>query len=198
MSSRHYAIFDFDGTIFNGDSLKAFSVFSRGWVQVTRSVIRTSPYLIGFALSLISNHKAKELLFASLFANMKYDDFCSLGEKFVSVIEKKSIPQTIDHINRLQSLGYKIIIASASCEEWIAPWANKNGITTVIATRPQVVNDHLTGFFDSPNCHGNEKVRRIVEKFPDIVNNYIEVFTDSIKADAPLISLSCRHYIIKS
>lgn len=198
MTTQRFAIYDFDGTIFRGDSFIKFSIFSLGWFRALIKSIRAFPYLMGYALGFCSNNKAKESLFSALFSSMDYRKYCQNGARFSAIIEKYSIRQTIESIRSHRSEGYEIIIASASCYEWIKPWATTYGITHVVATQPQVKTGLLTGHFETPNCFGQEKILRLKASFPEISNSYVEVFTDSKKKDAPLISLSCKHHIIKS
>lgn len=65
------------------------------------------------------------------------------------------------------SQGHEVYIVSASMAEWIRPWASENGVNRVIGTKPEVDADgRLTGRFASTNCHGREKVRRLLEREP--------------------------------
>lgn len=193
---KKLAVFDFDGTLYKGDSLFSFAFFSRGCIKVIMSFLKALPWMIGYVMHLCTNDQAKEKLFSFLFSNMDYEAFCRKGSDFVEIIEKKCNKHTLRWLKELKNQGYRIIIISASCPEWISPWASLHGVDNVIGTEPEVLNNKLTGYFKSPNCFGIEKVIRLISVIPNIDEYDIEAFTDSIKSDYPLISISCRSHLI--
>ena len=81
------------------------------------------------------------------------------------------------------------IIISASPEFLIAPICHQLGVA-VMGTRV----DNRTGIFDGENCHGEEKVRRLYEVYPDAE---IDEFYSDMYCDTPLARLAKSAYIVK-
>ena len=81
------------------------------------------------------------------------------------------------------------IIISASPEFLLAPICKQLGVT-LMGTRV----DNRTGLFDGENCHGEEKVRRLYEVYPDAE---VDEFYSDMYCDTPLARLAKRAYIVK-
>ena len=80
------------------------------------------------------------------------------------------------------------VIISASPEFLLKPLEKKYHFT-VIATK---VNKK-TGLFESKNCHDVEKIRRYEEQFHKKIK---EFYTDSIKADKPMLEYAKVGYVV--
>ena len=59
-----------------------------------------------------------------------------------------------------QQRGDRIIVVSASMENWLNPWCEMRSLE-LLSTRLEVEQGMLTGKFATANCHGKEKVNRI-------------------------------------
>lgn len=184
------AIFDFDGTITRRDSFLPFLFFCFGYGKVFFIAVTSIPILLMYRLGLVSNSKAKEIVFGKFFRGMGEDDFNRLSRSYSlkrisPVIRIKALEKIIRHGDR----GDRVMIISASMENWIRPWADAHGIGHVIATRVEIKDGRLTGRFSSPNCHGKEKVRRLVETMGSLDHYHICSYGDS-KGDQALLDLS--------
>jgi phosphatidylglycerophosphatase C len=173
------AAFDFDGTIIKHDSLFVFIKFAVSTGRIILSALKNLPYLVLFKLKLYPNYKAKEKLFTSLFKGVTLDAFNKLCHDFVPKIDSMVKPEAMDKIHWHQQEGHQVIIISASVENWIQPWASQVGIDTILATKIEVKDGKLTGKFLSKNCHGPEKVNRILEHFPGRENYELYAYGDS-------------------
>jgi HAD superfamily hydrolase (TIGR01490 family) len=161
--NRTLALFDFDGTITHKDSLFAFIRFVKGRSRFFWGMVRLLPMLIANKIGLISNDKAKEKMLAYYFKGMNYAEFKRLGEKFCT----EKLPEilkraALDKINWHRSKHHRVIVVSASVEEWIRPWTESMHIE-LLCTEMEVNDNRLTGKFSTPNCNGEEKVKRIKE-----------------------------------
>ena len=187
--AKRIAVFDFDGTIYKGDSFIDFAIFCRGKSRLFFSIISNILSLIKWKTDIIDNGKAKENLFGSLFRNYDYKSFLNSADKFTKIIESKLNNDTYTKLlNHLKS-GDKVFIVTASPAEWILPWANKNNITMVIGTKLEINNEVLTGRFSSANCYGKEKLRRFLEQEPIRDEYELYCYGDS-KGDKELMEIS--------
>jgi len=183
------AAFDFDGTITKRDTLPFFIWFAVTINRLLTGTMLIAPFVVLFKLKFIPNYKAKERLFKTFFAGIELDKFNILSEKFSSNIEKIVNPAALEKIRWHQQRGHEVIIISASAENWIRPWATAHGIDTILATRLEVKNNFITGNFLTKNCHGPEKVQRLLEKYPDRENYILYAYGDS-NGDKELLALA--------
>jgi HAD superfamily phosphoserine phosphatase-like hydrolase len=149
-------IYDFDGTIYNGDSTK----------DIIKYGLKKHPFMVMKCL-----RQAKKL---NKEFNMGLATFEQVKETMLSFIFKienypKFINDFVDsHMNKIKPL-YKSrhtdndVIVSASYDLWLNQFARKLGIRNVIATRVDM-NGKILGI----NCKGDEKLRRVREALPNI------------------------------
>jgi phosphoserine phosphatase len=72
---------------------------------------------------------------------------------------------------------------------WIKPWAEAQGME-LICTRMKQVDGIFTGEYDTPNCYGPEKLRRLKTRIPKLENyEAIYAYGDS-KGDRELLSIA--------
>lgn len=120
---------------------------------------------------------------------MSYSEFKKTAQDY----SLQQIPPILNQdvytqLKEFQAKGYETIIISASLYEWIAPWAQANGINTVLSTQIETNSDtdRLTGRFSTPNCKGEEKVNRLNSLYPDRNSYRLYAFGDSSGDEALL------------
>ena len=191
--NKRIAFFDFDGTITTKDTLLEFIRFCKGDFSFLRGFLWNSPYLIAFKLRLISNQLAKEKVLQYFFRNTPVDEFqkqCGLfkHQRLPGLIRSKAL----DEIRILKEKGTDIVVVSASPENWIKEWAGEMNLH-LIASRLEIKDGKITGKITGKNCHGQEKVRRILEAYR--LHEYTEVsaYGDSA-GDRPMLELAGSCY----
>lgn len=187
---RRVAVFDFDGTLTNKDTLLAFIKFSCGKIYLYRGLILYSPILILMRLGLYPNWRAKEKFFSFFFKGTPYDQFKKEGELFAEEIEKfsnkKMVSLLVSHIGK----GDKVYVISASIEEWVRPWCSQIGDISVLGTKIEVDGRGLlTGRFLTRNCYGQEKVNRLLAEEPDRRDYNLYAYGDS-RGDKEMIAFA--------
>ena len=191
--SRRIAFFDFDGTITTKDTLLEFIRFSKGNVAFALGFLFYSPWIVAFKLKLISNQRAKERVLQHFFKGMSLADFTLLCNRFASErLPSLLRPGALQEISRLKAEGTEVVIVSASPEDWIRPWADGLRLK-LMASRLIVSAGHLTGRIHGANCHGEEKVRRIREKYDLSAFPEIYAYGDS-SGDKPMLALASHQF----
>jgi len=193
--SNAVAVFDFDGTLTVRDTLLPFLIFSFGWLSLIRRSLVLVPTLSAYTLGLINNSVAKERVVRVLFGSMPGERFSELARRFA--VEK--LPQLVDAkaLARLvwhQQQGHRCIIASASIEDYLRPWAQDNGVTDVLAT--QLLRDHagaIDGHFVGGNCYGKAKVDRLSALLGNLETFDIYAYGDS-RGDRELLAVATHGY----
>jgi phosphatidylglycerophosphatase C len=190
MKKETFAIFDFDGTITRKDTLLKFIKFSKGKRQFYFGFFLFFPLLVAMKLKLYPNWKAKQKIFSYFYKGVSIEQFNKWGNRFSTEIDKIVRLKAVETIKLHKKNNDKIIIISASIENWIKPWAEKIKIETILATKIEIdKNSLLTGRFLTKNCYGQEKVNRLLEMFPYRNDCKIIVYGDS-RGDKELIDFS--------
>jgi len=183
------AAFDFDGTITTRDTLPVFIWHAQKIGKLFFGTLSMIPSLLMFKLKVIPNYHAKEKLFKTFFAGVRLDKFNELSQSFIPTIERLLNPEAVKKIKWHQEMGHEVVIISASAENWIKPWAEKQSIHTVLATQLEVVQDTITGKFLTKNCHGAEKVNRLLAQYPNRNDYELYAYGDS-NGDTELLALA--------
>lgn len=175
-------VYDFDGTIYDGDSSVDFTLFClRRRPACLARVPRMAASVALYALGRIDKTRMKEGLFSYL-ARARAND--ALLEEFWDSHERKVKGLYLER-RRPDDL-----VVSASPEFLLRPVCARLGILPPVGSRV----DRATGRFDGPNCRGAEKVRRLLEAYPGA---RVEEFFSDGASDAPLASLASRAWAVR-
>lgn len=175
-------IFDFDNTIYQGDSSTDFFFYS---LMKKPIILLTIPkiivYGIKYKLGIIDMTCLKEINFRFL----KYINVDEMVESFW-----KSHRHCIKDFYLKRDHSSDIII-SASPEFLLKPICGYLNVKDLIGS----VVDKQTGKFYLPNCHDVEKVKRLNQKYNNI--KVIEAYSDSL-SDRPILELAEKAYLVKN
>lgn len=174
-------VYDFDGTIYDGDSTVDFFLFA---LSKKPSLLLNVPrQAVGFLLYGLKRIKKTELkeYFFSFLSGIDTDE---LLVSFWEHHQGKIFPwygaqQEFDDI-----------IISASPEFLLKPICQKLGINHLIASPV----DPKSGKFFGENCRGEEKVRRLAAEYNVI---HIDKFYSDSKSDLPLARISDQAFMVK-
>lgn len=176
-------VYDFDGTIYDGDSTVDFYFFC---LKHRKKILRALPIQIGaifkYELRFISKTKLKE----NFFSFLKYlNDTNELIVSFAK-LNKHKIKSWY-----LKQKEDDDVIISASPEFIVKEICNMYDIKNVIASK---VN-YKTGEFISQNCWGSEKINRFRNIYSlESINNF---YSDS-KSDEPMARCAKNSFYVKN
>lgn len=173
-------VYDFDGTIYDGDSSIDFFVFccKKNWKSIW--------ILPGFAISVLRykfRKCTKEQMKSSYFRFVRcFDQIDWVIDAF-----------WLENSHKMKAFYKKShreddIIISASPDFLLKPMVEKMHVQLLAS---QV--DPQTGQFLGKNCSGEEKVRRLHEASDESIE---EFYSDSL-SDAPLSRLAKRSFLVK-
>lgn len=175
-------IYDFDNTIYNGDTNKDILLYSfkKHPLKVIKALNKTKKLERDYKRGLITFERVKEAMLSFLF---EIDDLNGYIEKFVSSHMKNIKPWYLS-----RKTDYDIVI-SASYELWIIPFCKKLGIKYVLATKTDK-DGHIIG----KNCKGEEKVKRLASTIPNA--QIITSYSDS-ESDLPILNIAKTAYVVE-
>lgn len=153
------AFFDFDGTITRRDSFALFLRHILGqkfYVKLAQNLHILLLYKLGF----VSNSRAKESVLHSCLRGISEGELQAHCAKFLPILDGICKDSALARIVWHKEQGDRVVLVSASFEEYLGVWVRKIGIE-VIATKMEVQGGKLTGKLATPNCYGAQKVARI-------------------------------------
>ncbi|MDP3605615.1 MAG: HAD family hydrolase [Polaromonas sp.] len=192
------AAFDFDGTLTRRDTLLPYLWRGLGWPRFLLALLLSSPWLAAFALRLMSNHRAKARLLKVALGGRSDEEIAQWTAAFVQHdLPAQWQPDMLARLRRHQQLGHCCVIVSASPGIYLHEAGRVLGVDGVLCTELVTRAGALTGGMATPNCHGQEKVRRLqdwlaVRGLPQAV--VLHAYGDS-SGDVPLLNLAdYAHY----
>ena len=175
-------IYDFDNTIYNGDTNRDILLYSfkRHPFLVIKALKKTKKLEKEYKRGMVSFERVKEAMLSFLF---QINDLDKYIEGFVNSHMKNIKPWYLS-----RKSNYDIVI-SASYELWIVPFCKKLGIRYIIATRTDKDGNIL-----GRNCKGDEKLKRLAAVIPNaqIVTSY----SDS-ESDLPILEVAKTAYVVE-
>ena len=188
---KQVVAFDFDGTLTTRDTLLAFIRYAKGTRAFLWGFLRHAHLLVLMKLGFYPNWKAKQRVFSYFFKGMSLDVFDALCQQFAADNRHLLRPEGIQAVQQAQADGAEVLIVSASIDNWVQPFFPS---VKVVGTQIEVANGRLTGRFLTPNCYGEEKVRRILALYPDRHEYHLTAYGDS-RGDKQLLAFADEaHY----
>lgn len=187
--SQTLALFDFDGTLTQKDSLFEFIKFSVGVKRYYIGMVFFSPIFIIYRLKIISNDTAKLKLLNLFFKNNQklWEEKTAKFHLYIpSILKKEAVKKLLWH----KEQHHRVIVVSASAESWLKKWCQSQNIE-LIATQFTFKNKKL--IYQLPNCNYEEKAKRIKSYLE--LKSYDEVYAygDS-RGDKYMFSLATKSF----
>lgn len=176
-------IYDFDNTIFDGDSSVKFIKYSifKHPLKVIWSLIKSLKECIKylFKKSKFENIKSELFSFVKDIKNLDeyMNEFVLKHEKF---IKKFYLEQKKDDD----------VVISASFDFIVRPFCESLGIKYIIATDFNTKTGKIIG----KNCKGKEKIVRFKKQFKTVEVN--RAYSDSL-SDIPMFEISTKAFLVK-
>lgn len=175
--------YDFDKTIYDGDSTADFYLFS---LKRHKKIIALAPSLLAAFLKFYVLKKGTKTEFKEVM--YRFLCYCDI-EKDINdfwKINKHKIKRFYFENKKTDD-----VIISASPEFLLKPLCNELGINNLIAS----CVDCKTGKYSGINCHGKEKVRRFYEVFGK--NTEVDEFYSDSYSDSPMAEIAKKAYLVK-
>lgn len=186
------ALFDFDGTITDRDSMLDFIIFGIGLRGFCAGFIRLLPALALYKLKIIPNFKAKEIVLTRFFKGWDIERFDLIAASYSEKIPRIVRGTAMERLRWHKLSGHTVVVVSASIEHYLKHWCARQGVE-LIATRLEVHAGALTGRLSGKNCHGAEKVRRLRERFDLESYDLIYAYGDS-SGDKAMLEIADERY----
>ena len=176
--------YDFDKTIYDGDSTADFYLFCLK--RHKQIIFKCSPSLLGATLRFYAAKKGTKTQFKEvMYRFLRYCD-CKRDVHDFWEKNRKKIKRFY-----LEQKRPDDVIISASPVFLLRPICSELGIGTLIASNV----DPETGIYSGENCHGEEKVRRFREIFGE--NAVVDEFYSDSHSDEPMAKTARKAFLVK-
>lgn len=172
-NKNQLAVFDFDGTLYKGDSLVDFCKFyyqKKPW-RLWFFFIQLGGFLF-WKIGLLSSTRFKSLFIQYLF----WDSDVEIKRMSLLFWERTNTfnDAVIERLVFYQKEGYTVVIASASPKLLIENACQKLQVNQVVGTELiPYRNRHII----TQNCRGAEKLNQVISSFPE--HHLAVVFSDN-------------------
>lgn len=190
---KRLAVFDLDGTLTRHDTMFLFLRYVSGsWLNYVLRMFVALPVLAAYALGLRSGSVCKLDLLNRFLQSIEP---CDLAEKcagFVGCIDRDLRPAAASMIKCLKDEGFTTVLCSASPSLWLKPWGRAAGFDYVVCTE---LERNVAGKFlyRTPNCKGDEKVRRLQALFGSRLT--IDMAFGDSSDDRPMLAIARKAYM---
>ncbi|HIU34759.1 MAG TPA: haloacid dehalogenase-like hydrolase [Candidatus Pullichristensenella excrementigallinarum] len=174
-------VYDFDNTILRGDSTARFFAYCllrtpRMWLDAPGQILN--------GLLFLAKARKKQVFKQRMLRFLRWIDLQSVLPAFWE--------KNLSRVKPFYGTAHREddVVISASPEFLIRPACAHLGISHVMGSPV----DPRSGIFRGPNCHGEEKVRRFREAFPQ---GKIDAFYSDSHSDDPLARLAQRAILVK-
>jgi phosphatidylglycerophosphatase C len=190
--SRNIVVFDFDHTIYKGDSSIDFYFFFLKKYPIYFVVLFYQFFFYClFKLKLISveNFKSRYFVFLTVLDEKSRENLINeFWDARKSVHFNQNLMNTFDFF---KSKEIDIVIASASLYLILDAFKERHGIDLLIATEAEF---SFKGLTIHENCRGIVKIRRLKEKYSDFT--IVEAYSDNYD-DSALLRMAQKGYWVK-
>lgn len=182
MEVNRVNVYDFDGTIYNGDSsVDIYFFLLKRYPKLIAYFPKQMLGIVKYKLHLSSKEEMKEMYFSFL-------EGVRTDKTFIDDFWKQNQNKIKEwYLNQKRKDD---VIISASPEFLLKPICDILGIDNLIATKVEL----SSGKFLSKNCQGAEKVVRFKDSFSKAE---IETFYSDSKSDTYMAKLATKAFLIK-
>lgn len=187
------ALFDFDGTL---TTRETYGDFMRHAVSPLRRALGTplfAPMLALYKLGLVSGNRIRRHVAAFGLRGASVAQVHAAGARFAA----EHVPPLLraDAMQRLawhKRQGDTVVLVSGELDFYLAPWCQTHGVE-LICSRMASRGDRLTGHYLGAQCVGEEKARRVRERYDLGAYDACYAYGDTPE-DAAMLALAQRRF----
>lgn len=159
------ALFDFDGTITTRETLPDFLRFATPPRRLRFGTALFVLPVLAYRLKLLPVRMLRSLLARYAFGGLPRVHLEDAGRRFAATVLPPLVrPEMQARIDAHRAQGDTVVIVSGGFDVYLAPWCAAQGVELVCASL-EASGDCLTGRYAGAQCVGEEKARRVRERF---------------------------------
>lgn len=195
------SLYDFDRTIYNGDSgLDILFYLIKNKAKTRLFIPEILFKTCAFGINLLSAVNYKESLYRML-SVFSHEEWSVLSKKFWDIYSVRFFPEVVEQIIKDKQDGYTVGILSATAEVILAPVPEYLSVDFLIGTVFGRSDKNMSSRIIGKNCKKEEKVLRLFEHmkqfFPDELYSIKKMYSDSLH-DKALFDLAEKQFTVEA
>jgi HAD superfamily hydrolase (TIGR01490 family) len=194
---KSLVIFDFDGTLTQKDSFRAFLKFTHRGLPYWVNVLRSLPFILMFYSGMIREKKLKETMLSFFYKNQTATELNGWGKRFIDHLNGKGFfrASMLSLFEKYRQQQARLVVVSASPEIWIKPFCELYHLEYICTRLEFDRNDRFSGKISGENCKGEVKKMRIQDVYRLSDYAQIIVYGDS-DGDLEMMELATeKHWV---
>jgi HAD superfamily hydrolase (TIGR01490 family) len=186
------ALFDFDGTITTVDTFTPFVRQCAGRWRKLFGALALSPLIAAYKLRLIGGSPLRRAIAYLCFRGRNAEEVHRLGRQYGATLHSRARAEMLERIRVHRASGDTVVVVSASLAVYLEDFCRGVG-AEVIATELEARGGVLTGRYLNGDCTGEEKARRVRERYDLARYDLIVAYGDTAEDEA-LLRLAARRF----
>ena len=188
------ALFDFDGTITTRETMPDFMQQTVTPLRRACGIPVFAPMLAGYRMGLVAGTTIRNAVTAFGFRGVLAARIHAAGERFAAVyIPGVLRPEAMQRIAWHQAQGDRVVLVSGGLDFYLAPWCRQHGLELICSTL-EARGDRLTGRYQGAQCVGEEKARRVRERYDLAAYGQCYAYGDTHEDEAMLALAQRKFY----
>ena len=189
---KKLVILDFDGTIYNGDSLLHFARFLNP-LKYFGSLFLIAFPMVFSKLGLLSADRVKVLFFRIHLKGLSEQQLKEKGIAFFEKHRHRLYPKAIQFIRKEQEDESRCVVVSASCVAWLQPFCDFLKTELVCTQLETDSGGNYTGNIKGENVKGKAKIKALKQVINMADYDSVSAFGNSTE-DRVLATISQQYY----
>ncbi|MBD8881687.1 HAD family hydrolase [Rhodanobacter sp. 7MK24] len=188
------ALFDFDGTITTRETMSDFMRLAATPLRRALGIPVFAPMLAGYKMGLVAGTTIRQAVTAFGFRGVPATRVHAAGDRFaIEYIPGVLRPEAMQRIALHQARGDKVVVVSGGFDFYLAPWCRQRGLELICSTL-ETRGERLTGRYLGAQCIGEEKARRVRERYDLAAYGQCYAYGDTHEDEAMLALAQRKFY----
>lgn len=187
------ALFDFDGTLTNRETMPAFMRWAVPRPRLVAGTLLLAPWVAGYRRGWVSGVAVRAAVVRFGFAGMPRARVQVCGEAFAAeALPAELRPEAMARLRWHRERGDVVAVVSGGLDVYLAPWCRAHGLA-LICSRLEHRHGRLTGRYLGEQCVGEAKARQVRERYDLSGYGRIWAYGDTHE-DLALLDLAHRRF----
>lgn len=185
---KNLALFDFDGTLYQGDSFTRFIFYAHSKRHIFKHGLKILPWIQAYYLNLYPANAMRPKLFEAIFSQTPVDELQPIAEDYAQRLISRLNPSLHQQLLQHQAQGDDVVLVSASVDLYLIEVCKLLNID-LICTETECINHTITGRYTTPDCSELQKSIRIRTRYSLESYQHIYAYGNS-KEDLDMLKLA--------
>lgn len=173
------ALFDFDGTITTHETMPAFVRATVSRPRLIFGSLLLWPLFLGRRFGWVSRSLQRAGVVRVAYAGRPAGWLRDRGEAFArEYLDRHLRPEAVRRIEWHRARGDAILVVSGGLGDYLRPWAAAHGLE-LVCSELECHGDRVTGRYAGAQCVGENKARRVAERFDLSAFDRIHAYGDT-------------------